>query len=59
MSDAAYTTRALTLVLGITRQQHYQFVMDKQKRAVVENLPDVKYVPKIMCPKKEARTNCS
>ncbi len=25
--------------------QHYQFVMDKQKRAVVEALPEVKYVP--------------
>ncbi len=31
--------------------QHYQFVMDKQKRAVVEALPEVKYVPQKMCPK--------
>ncbi len=31
--------------------QHYQFVMDKQKRAAVEALPEVKYVPKNMCPK--------
>ncbi|MCR5813138.1 MAG: site-specific integrase [Desulfovibrio sp.] len=36
--------------------QHYQFVMDKQKRAVVEALPEFKYVPKNMCPKKEAPT---
>ncbi|MBR3664867.1 MAG: tyrosine-type recombinase/integrase, partial [Desulfovibrio sp.] len=32
--------------------QHYQFVMDKQKRAAVEALPEVKYVPQNMCPKK-------
>ena len=36
--------------------QHYQFVMDKQKRAAVEALPEFKYVPKNMCPKKEAPT---
>ena len=32
--------------------QHYQFVMDKQKRVAVEALPEVKYVPQNMCPKK-------
>ena len=30
--------------------QHYQFVMDKQKKAAVEALPDLAYVPKNMCP---------
>ncbi|MBO4335818.1 MAG: site-specific integrase, partial [Desulfovibrio sp.] len=39
--------------------QHYQFVMDKQKRAAVEALPEVRYVPKNMCPKREAPTSCS
>lgn len=33
--------------------KHYQYVMDNQKRAAVEALPDV---PKIMCPKREALT---
>ena len=33
-----------------TIYQHYQFVMDKQKKAAVEALPDLAYVPKKMCP---------
>ena len=35
---------------------HYQFVMDRQKRAAVEALPEIEYVPKAMCPKKKAPT---
>lgn len=35
---------------------HYQYVMDGQKRAAVESLPDFVHVPKSMCPKKEAAT---
>ena len=30
---------------------HYQFVMDKQKRSAVEALPEVQYVAKSMWPK--------
>lgn len=30
--------------------KHYQYVMDKQKRAAVELLPDLRYVPTSMCP---------
>lgn len=30
---------------------HYQYVMDKQKRAAVEAFPDILDVPKDMCPK--------
>lgn len=33
---------------------HYQYVMDTQKRAAVEALPNVEYVPKRMCPKRKA-----
>ena len=33
--------------------QHYQVVMDKQKRAAVESLPEYAYVPKKMCPNKK------
>lgn len=32
--------------------KHYQHVMDSQKRAAVEALPDVPHVPKTMCPTK-------
>ena len=35
---------------------HYQHVMDKQKRAAVEALPDIGHVPKGMCPKNKAVT---
>lgn len=35
---------------------HYQFVMDTQKRAAVESLPDLGHVPKAMCPKGKALT---
>ena len=35
---------------------HYQYVMDKQKRAAVEALPDIGNVPKFMCPKSKAPT---
>ena len=38
---------------------HYQYVMDKQKRAAVESLPDLSHVPNPMCPKKEGATNFS
>lgn len=34
--------------------KHYQFVMDGQKRAAVEALPDSAYVPTGMCPKVKA-----
>lgn len=30
---------------------HYQYVMDEQKRAAVEALPSLQYVPKNMCPR--------
>lgn len=30
---------------------HYQYVMDSQKRAAVNALPELRYVPKAMCPK--------
>lgn len=33
--------------------QHYQYVLDGQKKAAVESLPGISYVPKLMCPKKE------
>jgi len=36
---------------------HYQYVMDGQKRAVIEALPDIQYVPKPMCPKSKALTD--
>lgn len=36
--------------------KHYQFVMDGQKRAAVEALPDNLYVPSGMCPKTKAPT---
>ena len=36
--------------------QHYQYVMDKQKRAAVETLPDFAHVPKQMCPNKKGVT---
>ena len=36
---------------------HYQYVMDEQKRAAVEALPNLQYVPKDMCPKKKALTS--
>lgn len=32
---------------------HYQFVMDKQKKAAIDLLPDIPYVPKHMCPNKK------
>ena len=32
---------------------HYQYVMDGQKRAAVEKLPDIQYVSKAMCPKRK------
>lgn len=35
---------------------HYQYVMDGQKRAAVEALPDLAHVPKGMCPKRKALT---
>ena len=35
---------------------HYQYVMDRQKRAAVEALPDFVYVSKSMCPKRKALT---
>lgn len=35
---------------------HYQYVMDGQKRAAVEALPDIPHVPKGMCPKRKALT---
>lgn len=35
---------------------HYQHVMDKQKRAAVESLPDIGHVPNVMCPKNKAIT---
>lgn len=38
--------------------QHYQYVMDGQKRAAVEALPDLAHVPKAMCPKGKALTVC-
>ena len=30
---------------------HYQYVKDKQKKAAIESLPELKFVPKAMCPK--------
>lgn len=33
---------------------HYQYVMDVQKRAAVEALPDIFHVPDFMCPKSKA-----
>lgn len=30
--------------------KHYQYVMEKQKRAALENLPEISYVPKPVCP---------
>lgn len=33
--------------------KHYQYVMDRQKRAAVEVLPEISYVPTSMCPKKK------
>lgn len=30
---------------------HYQYVMDSQKWAAVNALPELRYVPKAMCPK--------
>lgn len=30
---------------------HYQYVMDSQKRAAIEGLPEIENVPNIMCPK--------
>ncbi len=33
--------------------EHYQFVMDSQKQAAVESLPDITHVPKKMCPKEK------
>lgn len=33
--------------------KHYQYVMDKQKRAAVELLPDLSHVPTFMCPEKK------
>lgn len=35
---------------------HYQYVMDGQKRAAVEALPELPHVPIFMCPKKKAFT---
>ena len=32
---------------------HYQFVMDKQKRSAVESLPEIEYVPKICAQSKK------
>lgn len=37
--------------------QHYQYVMDGQKRAAVEALPELAHVPKAMCPKSKALTD--
>ncbi len=37
---------------------HYQYVMDTQKRAAIERLPEIQYVPKFMCPKNEGLQNC-
>lgn len=36
---------------------HYQYVMDKQKRAAVEALPSIGHVSKSMCPKIEGLTH--
>ncbi len=36
--------------------QHYQYVMDGQKRAAVEALPELVHVPTPMCPKSKALT---
>ncbi len=36
---------------------HYQYVMDGQKRAAVEALPNLQHVPRDMCPKKKALTS--
>jgi len=33
---------------------HYQYVMDEQKRAAVEALPSLQYVPQKICPKEKA-----
>ncbi len=33
--------------------EHYQFVIDKQKQAEVESLPDIPHVPKKMRPNKK------
>lgn len=35
---------------------HYQYVMDTQKKAAVESLPNLGHVPNGMCPKNEAAT---
>lgn len=35
---------------------HYQYVMDRQKRAAVESLPDIGHVPNSMCPIEKAPT---
>lgn len=35
---------------------HYQHVMDTQKRAAVEALPEIGHVPMTMCPKRKAPT---
>lgn len=32
---------------------HYQYVMDKQKREAIDALPDIPYVPNTMCPKRK------
>lgn len=36
---------------------HYQYIMDGQKRAAVEALPELVHVPKAMCPKGKALTD--
>lgn len=36
---------------------HYQYVLDTQKRAAVEALPEIGHVPKTMCPKQQAATS--
>ncbi len=33
---------------------HYQYVLDSQKRAAVEALPEIENVSKVMCPKQQA-----
>lgn len=36
--------------------QHYQYVLDKQKKTAVESLPDFAHVPRKMCPNKKEAT---
>ena len=36
--------------------KHYQHIMNKQKKAAMQALPVLEYVPNDMCPKKKAPT---